>query len=67
MRLDRTDYRRGVSMEERNNRENGPRVEELRWQIAIATEQIAKGQVTDGEVVFERLREKLRIARSRSE
>jgi antitoxin ParD1/3/4 len=51
----------------RNNRDKDPRIEELRQQIAIATEQIAKGQVPDGEVVFDRLREKLRIARSRSE
>lgn len=45
---------------ERDDRESDPRVEELRRQIAIATEQIAKGQVTDGEIVFDRLREKLR-------
>jgi antitoxin ParD1/3/4 len=67
MRLDQTDYRRGVKMGGRNNRDKDPRIEELRQQIAIATQQIAKGQVTDGEVVFDRLREKLRIARSRSE
>jgi hypothetical protein len=60
MQFDRTDYRRGVEMEGRNNRDKDPRIEELRQQIAIATEQIAKGQVTDGEVVFDRLREKLR-------
>jgi antitoxin ParD1/3/4 len=45
---------------ERDDRESDPRVEELRRQIAIATEQIVKGQVTDGEIVFDRLREKLR-------
>lgn len=47
-------------LEERDNRENDPRVEELRQKIAIATEQIARGQVTDGEVIFDRLQEKLR-------
>ena len=44
-------------------REN--RLKELRQKIAIGTEQIARGQVTDGEVVFERLQAKIdRIAES---
>lgn len=34
-------------------------LEELRKKIAIATDQIAKGQVTDGEIVFARLQEKI--------
>jgi antitoxin ParD1/3/4 len=34
------------------------RIEELRQKIAVGTEQIAKGQVTDGEIVFARLQEK---------
>lgn len=35
-------------------------LEELRQKIAVGTEQIERGQVTDGEVVFERLQEKIR-------
>ncbi len=35
------------------------RIEELRQKIAVGTEQISKGQVTDGEVVFARLQEKI--------
>lgn len=34
-------------------------IEELREQIALGTAQIAKGQVTDGELVFTRLQEKI--------
>jgi antitoxin ParD1/3/4 len=34
-------------------------LEELRKKIAIGTEQIAKGQVTDGEIVFSRLQAKI--------
>ena len=41
------------------------RLKELRQQIAVGTEQIASGQVTDGEVVFAKLQEKIdRIAES---
>lgn len=47
-------------LEERQLLENKKRLEELRKQIAIGTEQIARGQVVDGEVVFDRLREKIR-------
>jgi antitoxin ParD1/3/4 len=39
---------------------NQRRLEELRQKIASGTEQIAKGQVTDGEVVFAKLQEKIR-------
>ena len=35
-------------------------LEELRQKIEIGREQIAKGQVTDGELVFSRLQDKLR-------
>ena len=39
------------------------KIKELKDKIAVGTEQIAKGQVTDGEKVFERLQEKInRIA-----
>ena len=31
------------------------KIKELKAKIAVGTEQIAKGQVTDGEIVFERL------------
>ncbi|MEH2111899.1 type II toxin-antitoxin system ParD family antitoxin [Nostoc sp.] len=37
------------------------RLEELRQKISVGTEQIAKGQVTDGEVVFARLQEEIRL------
>ena len=35
------------------------KIKELKDKIAVGTEQIAKGQVTDGEIVFERLQEKI--------
>jgi antitoxin ParD1/3/4 len=41
--------------------EREQRLEELRQKIAVGTEQIAKGQVTDGEVVFANLQEKIRL------
>ncbi|QHG19148.1 type II toxin-antitoxin system ParD family antitoxin [Nostoc sp. ATCC 53789] len=41
--------------------EREQRLEELRQKIAVGTEQIAKGQVTDGEVVFAKLQEKIRL------
>lgn len=34
-------------------------LEELCQKIAVGTEQIARGQVTDGEIVFARLKEKI--------
>jgi antitoxin ParD1/3/4 len=37
------------------------RLEELRGKIAVGTEQIKNGQVTDGEVVFARLQAKIKI------
>lgn len=43
------------------------RIEELRQKIAVGTEQIAKGQVTDGEIVFARLQEKIRKIAQESE
>ncbi|MTJ06927.1 MULTISPECIES: type II toxin-antitoxin system ParD family antitoxin [unclassified Anabaena] len=36
------------------------RLEELREKIAVGTEQIHNGQVTDGEVVFARLQAKIK-------
>ena len=45
--------------------ERADRLRDLRQQIAVGTEQIARGQVTDGEIVFARLQEKIdRIAES---
>ncbi|MBW4675048.1 MAG: type II toxin-antitoxin system ParD family antitoxin [Desmonostoc geniculatum HA4340-LM1] len=41
--------------------EREQRFEELRQKISVGTGQIAKGQVTDGEVVFARLQEKIRL------
>ncbi len=35
------------------------KVEELRQKIAVGTAEIANRQITDGEVVFERLQEKI--------
>ena len=40
-------------------RERKQRIEELRQKIAVGTTQIANGQVTDGELVFARLQEKI--------
>lgn len=37
------------------------RLEELRQKIASANEQIANGQLTDGEIVFTRIQEKIRL------
>ncbi|MBE9185431.1 type II toxin-antitoxin system ParD family antitoxin [Microcoleus sp. LEGE 07076] len=39
--------------------ERKQRIEELRQKIAVATAQIANGQVTDGELVFARIQEKI--------
>jgi antitoxin ParD1/3/4 len=47
-------------LEEQNRASEQKRLEELRLKIASGTEQIARGQVTDGEVVFARLQEKVR-------
>jgi antitoxin ParD1/3/4 len=41
--------------------EREQRLEDLRQKISVGTEQIAKGQVTDGEVVFAKLQEKIRL------
>jgi antitoxin ParD1/3/4 len=35
------------------------RIEQLRQKIAVGTTEIANGQMTDGEVVFERLQAKI--------
>ena len=48
-------------LEERNRDLEQKRLEELRLKIDSGTEQIARGQVTDGEVVFARLQEKIRL------
>ena len=40
-------------------RERKQRIEELRQKIAVGTAQIAKGQVTDGELVFAQIQEKI--------
>ena len=40
-------------------RERKQRIDELRQKIAVGTTQIAKGQVTDGELVFARLQENI--------
>jgi antitoxin ParD1/3/4 len=47
-------------LEEYNRQRDEIRLEELRQKIAVGTEQIHKGRVTDGEEVFARLQEKLR-------
>jgi antitoxin ParD1/3/4 len=41
--------------------EREQRIEELRQKISVGTEQIVKGQVTDGEVVFARFQDKIRL------
>ncbi|MEM7593842.1 MAG: type II toxin-antitoxin system ParD family antitoxin [Cyanobacteria bacterium P01_A01_bin.83] len=35
------------------------KIQEFKDKIAVGTEQIANGQVTDGEIVFDRLQEKI--------
>ncbi|MEG3841262.1 type II toxin-antitoxin system ParD family antitoxin [Microcoleus sp. herbarium14] len=40
-------------------RERKQRIDELRQKIAVGSAQIAKGQVTDGELVFARIQEKI--------
>jgi antitoxin ParD1/3/4 len=41
------------------------KIEELRQKVAVGTQEIANGQMTDGEVVFERLQAKIdRIAKN---
>ena len=47
--------------------EQEKRLEELRQKIAVATEQIKQGRVTDGEIVFARLQEKIRKIAEESE
>jgi antitoxin ParD1/3/4 len=43
------------------------KIEELRRKISVGTAEIANGQITDGEVVFERLQAKIdRIASDRN-
>ncbi|NJK73393.1 MAG: type II toxin-antitoxin system ParD family antitoxin [Microcoleus sp. SU_5_6] len=46
-------------LEEHNPASQQKRLEELRRKIASGSEQIARGQVTDGEAVFARLQEKI--------
>ena len=46
--------------EERNPALKQKRLAELKQKISSGTQQIAQGKVTDGEVVFARLREKNR-------
>ncbi len=43
------------------------RLEELRQKIAVGTREIEQGRVTDGEVVFARLQEKIRKIAEESE
>jgi antitoxin ParD1/3/4 len=42
-------------------------LEELKRKIALGTEQIKQGSVTDGEVVFERLQAKIRLIAQENE
>ncbi|MGK7902800.1 MAG: type II toxin-antitoxin system ParD family antitoxin [Hormoscilla sp.] len=53
-------------LSERDRAEDERRLEELRAMIAIGTEQIANGQVTDGELVIDRLRKKMTARKNRS-
>ncbi len=48
-------------LEERNRRLKQQRLAALRQKIASGTDQIARAKVTDGEVVFARLQEKIRL------
>jgi antitoxin ParD1/3/4 len=42
------------------------RFEELKQEIAIGVEASARGEVVDGEIVFEQLRQKLEIRRQQT-
>ena len=46
-------------LSERDRADDERRLEELRATIAIGTEQITNGQVTDGKLVIDRLKEKI--------
>jgi len=46
--------------EKRNRALKQKRLAELRQKIASGTEQIAQGKVTDGELIFTKLQEKIR-------
>lgn len=46
-------------LEKRDRTLDEQQLEELRQKIAVGTEQIGKGQVTDGEIVFEQLQTKI--------
>jgi antitoxin ParD1/3/4 len=48
-------------LEENYHQSVEQRLEELRQKIASANEQIANGQLTDGEIVFTRIQEKIRL------
>ena len=45
-------------LKEQPTQEDKKRLEELRQKIAVGMEQIAQGQLMDGEVVFDRLQSK---------
>jgi antitoxin ParD1/3/4 len=49
-----------LSLLERHDRQSEQtRLEELRQKIAVGTEQIQQGKITDGEIVFSRLQKRL--------
>ncbi len=43
------------------------RIEQLRQKIAVGTAEIANGQITDGELVFERLQAKIDLIASNND
>lgn len=47
-------------LEMRDRQQKEMRLEELRKEILVGTEEMRQGKVTDGEMVFERLQERLR-------
>ncbi|MBP0016042.1 MAG: type II toxin-antitoxin system ParD family antitoxin [Cyanobacteria bacterium SBLK] len=47
-------------LEMRDRQQKEMQLEELRKEILVGTEEMRQGKVTDGEIVFERLQERLR-------
>ncbi|MEM9540070.1 MAG: type II toxin-antitoxin system ParD family antitoxin [Cyanobacteria bacterium P01_E01_bin.42] len=47
-------------LEDYHRQQKEMRFEELRQEILVGTEEMQQGKVTDGEIVFERIRERLK-------
>jgi antitoxin ParD1/3/4 len=56
----------GIQLLEERERIYQGRFEELRQEVLIGVEELDRGEVVDGEVVFQQLREKLRRRRAQA-